>query len=701
MDAFMRQYLACIFFLCFAQNIFAEGSTLYFKSDVNMWGISHPFQTADATLIKVNEQQLDVYLTQGSHVFAVSDADNTLRYQQSEISMTSFNALLISRKGDLKVKPELRSSFYASKTGFYRIKLTHQPIAIEQEKLQLNITTTFEYIETPRSACLTQPPSQTPITIATQGVFKDGTHIQNAYTQEKAIVKAGKVVLPRHEAGLYLLEQVDAPPQQHVSNTIAYYVMLDRFENGDPTNDLSYGRKKDNQKEIATFHGGDLQGVLNKLDYIAGLGVNTLVISAPFEQIHGWVGAGKWGEHPMYAYHGFYVQDYTTIDKNFGTAELFKDMVAQAHEKGLKVWVNVAINHPGYATLQDMKTFGFGAVQHEDRLPKDWGQFSPKPPQTYHDFNKFVDYDNKKAWAKWWGKDWVRAGIAGYDKPNNENELMMSLYYLPDFKTESTKKVSLPPFLKTKAGTKAKDLPNATVSDYLVTWLNDWVAYANFDGLLLDAAKHVEAGTIQKLKKTLAGTYKKQNKQGDFTLIAEWFPHRLEEKTPLLNEFDGSLNFDLQISLLNNQNYCLPNFEARYQQYSQVFTPEFSELSFMSEYDVGLFANQARENIYTYQDVIAPVLLMPGNIQLMYGDESMRKMGPYLDDVTLGYRSDMNWADHAKLDVQSLIKHTQTLLNFRKQHPAIALGKHTSYKGDYYSFSRVLGEDKVLVVFEN
>ncbi len=69
-------------------------------------------------------------------------------------------------------------------------------------------------------------------------------------------------------------------------------MLTDRFENGDPSNDQSYGRHKDGMAEIGTFHGGDLRGLTNKLDYLQQLGVNALWISAPFEQIHGWVGGG-------------------------------------------------------------------------------------------------------------------------------------------------------------------------------------------------------------------------------------------------------------------------------------------------------------------------------------------------------------------------------------------------------------------------
>lgn len=94
--------------------------------------------------------------------------------------------------------------------------------------------------------------------------------------------------------GLLLLEraETDAPAPFDWHNATVYFVLTDRFENGDPSNDQSYGRHKDGMAEIGTFHGGDLRGLTNKLDYLQQLGVNALWISAPFEQIHGWVGGG-------------------------------------------------------------------------------------------------------------------------------------------------------------------------------------------------------------------------------------------------------------------------------------------------------------------------------------------------------------------------------------------------------------------------
>ena len=104
-------------------------------------------------------------------------------------------------------------------------------------------------------------------------------------------------------------------------NATVYFVLTDRFENGNPANDHSYGRRSDGLQEIGTFHGGDLAGLTQKLDYLQQLGVNALWISSPLEQIHGWVGGGTKGDFPHYAYHGYYALDWTRLDANIGTEQ--------------------------------------------------------------------------------------------------------------------------------------------------------------------------------------------------------------------------------------------------------------------------------------------------------------------------------------------------------------------------------------------
>ncbi|HSS02940.1 MAG TPA: alpha-amylase family glycosyl hydrolase, partial [Kofleriaceae bacterium] len=143
-------------------------------------------------------------------------------------------------------------------------------------------------------------------------------------------------------------------PGSFADNPIVYFVMTDRFVNGDPSNDHSYGRQREAtpSDDVATFHGGDLRGLTQKLTegWFDKLGVNALWITAPYEQIHGWVVGGD-KEFKHYAYHGYYALDYTLLDQNMGTPDDLRALVDAAHARGIRILFDVVMNHPGYLDI--------------------------------------------------------------------------------------------------------------------------------------------------------------------------------------------------------------------------------------------------------------------------------------------------------------------------------------------------------------
>lgn len=153
-------------------------------------------------------------------------------------------------------------------------------------------------------------------------------------------------------------------------NANVYFLLTDRFKNGNTANDHSYGRTLDKDGKPldgwdtnpGTFHGGDFAGVTQSIEegYFDNLGVNAIWISAPYEQTHGYCDSGKGFAH--YSYHGYYVLDYTETDANFGTKEEFKTLVDTAHEHGIRVIMDIVMNHTGYNTVADMEQFGFGTL---------------------------------------------------------------------------------------------------------------------------------------------------------------------------------------------------------------------------------------------------------------------------------------------------------------------------------------------------
>ncbi len=134
------------------------------------------------------------------------------------------------------------------------------------------------------------------------------------------------------------------------SDDILYFVLVDRFADGDTTNDANVDRKAK-----GAFHGGDLKGLIANLDEISSLGVTAIWVNPLVKNIEGHVdGAG----FPDWAYHGYWADDFTRLDPRFGTEEDLRKLVDACHARGIKVLLDVVYNHAGYDSryLRDPKT---------------------------------------------------------------------------------------------------------------------------------------------------------------------------------------------------------------------------------------------------------------------------------------------------------------------------------------------------------
>ena len=544
-----------------------------------------------------------------------------------------------------------------------------------------------------------------PLTLDVSQTFPEGAVVRDYYGQQTATVKNGRITLqPAASNGLLLLEraETDASAAFDWHNATVYFVLTDRFENGDPSNDHSYGRHRDGMQEIGTFHGGDLRGLTHRLDYLQQLGVNALWISAPFEQIHGWVGGGTKGDFPHYAYHGYYTQDWTTLDANMGNEADLRALVDGAHRRGIRILFDVVMNHTGYATLADMQAYQFGALyltgdELKKTLGERWTDWKPGAGQSWHSFNDYINFSDKSAWEKWWGKNWIRTDIGDYDNPGFD-DLTMSLAFLPDLKTESTVPSGLPVFYANKPDTHARAIAGYTPRDYLTHWLSQWVREYGIDGFRVDTAKHVELAAWQQLKTQASAAlaeWKKANPDkalddNPFWMTGEAWGHGVMQSDYYRHGFDAMINFDYQEQALNAVD-CLAKMDLTWQQMAEKLQ-DFNVLSYLSSHDTRLF----REGGSRAAELL---LLAPGAVQLFYGDESGRPFGPTGSDPLQGTRSDMNWQDVTGKSATS-VAHWQRISQFRARHPAIGAGKQTTLAlRQGYGFIREHGDDKVMVVW--
>ena len=132
---------------------------------------------------------------------------------------------------------------------------------------------------------------------------------------------------------------------------VIYFAVTDRFFDGDASNNDAYGVGDYNtgEKGGSSYHGGDFAGLNQKLDYLKDLGVNTIWITPIVENIREDQHDNK-TKTATYGYHGYWASDFTKLNRHLGTEEQFKALLDAAHSKGMKIMVDVVLNHAGYGT---------------------------------------------------------------------------------------------------------------------------------------------------------------------------------------------------------------------------------------------------------------------------------------------------------------------------------------------------------------
>ena len=240
------------------------------------------------------------------------------------------------------------------------------------------------------------------------------------------------------------VEQVrDRAPQDEV----VYFVLPDRFNNGDPGNDRGgiAGGKFDHGYDPTHkgfYHGGDLKGLTVKLDYIQGMGATAIWFAPIFKNkpVQGEEGQESSG------YHGYWVTDFTSIDPHFGTNDEFKAFVDAAHARGMKVYMDIITNHTadviqyreGYSyrsradypysrRASDGAAVNSGFTDDPNAPAENWAKltdpsyaYTPFVPEAERDvkvpawLNDPIYYHNRGS-SEWYGESSVYGDFAGLD----------------------------------------------------------------------------------------------------------------------------------------------------------------------------------------------------------------------------------------------------------------------------------------------
>ena len=484
-------------------------------------------------------------------------------------------------------------------------------------------------------------------------------------------------------------------------NANIYFVLTDRFYNGDTSNDESYHRHKSaGGSNVATFHGGDIKGLTEKLDYLDKLGVNAIWITAPYEQMHGWTG-GKNDMFAHYAFHGYYTLDWTFMDRNMGTIEDMRNFVTEAHRRGIRVVMDIVLNHTGYCTLDDCVDYDFGNFNGNPQAgwvpTSNFTMWSASNPVSFN-------ADTQGKWGNWWS-GFVRAfgdrswgTSAGFAVPGGDDKTM-SLSGLPDVVTEKTQSVNIPPFLKKKwAAEKGGEWDNYRIptaeawradgkgapADYIIHWLAAWVEYFGIDGFRCDTAKHVEFNRWNQLKqacKQALAAWRQSDRADqyakdwtdDFWMTGEaWGWDHGDTGYFSQGGYDSMINFAFNGTEGGTGRTPTVNDWEYYANFCNG-TNGKQVLNYVSSHDTGLHRPGDQKKVGTM------LLLCPGGSQIYYGDETSRPVVDGKGDAGMATRGDFNW-DAVDNDVN---KHWQLVGQFRRRNPAVGAGTQTVSDGTY------------------
>lgn len=439
-----------------------------------------------------------------------------------------------------------------------------------------------------------------------------------------------------------------------------YLLMPDRFADGDPSTDSTddTAEKADRQAFFGR-HGGDIRGIIDHLDYIASLGA-TAVWSTPL----------LLDDEPVASYHGYACADYYRIDPRFGTNGLYREYVAEAHRRGLKIIMDIVTNHCG------------GAHWWMRDLPfADWVHTFPEYTQTSNAFSTNMD-------------------------PN------ASRYDL-DIQESGWFDTSMPDM----------NLDNPYLLQYFKQWAVWWIEYADLDGLRVDTYPYNEKQPMAEWCAAVRAEYPNINIVGEcwtssVPQLAYWQGGNANR-----DGFDSHLpsimDFPLQEAIVQ----ALPTDSLRwgegmvrvYNALSHDFV--YHDLSkmmiFLGNHDTERIADLVRRNPARVKLAMTMLATMRGIPQMFAGDELMfvskdrsQGHGGLRVDFPGGWAGDeVDLFDPAQRtgDAADVYDYTSRLFNWRKTKPVIHNGRtmHFIARDNTYAYFRYDDTDAVFVFINN
>ena len=440
------------------------------------------------------------------------------------------------------------------------------------------------------------------------------------------------------------------------SSDVMYLITPDRFANGDPSNDEFADMKEDkiNRSDDGGRHGGDLLGIENRLDYIFDLGFTALWLNPILE-------------NDMYinSYHGYAATDFYRVDARYGTNEQYRLLCAKAQQKGIKVIMDMILNHCG--------------SEH-------W--FVKDPPN----------------------KDWI----------NNKNTYVQTSHrrttHQDPYASEYDKKAFVDGwFVETMPDLNQKD---AQMANYLIQNTLWWIEYSGVTGIRMDTYPYPDKDFMSDWTKAVMKEYP------DFTIVGEewslnpavvsFWQRGKTNKNGYLSSLTSVMDFPIQEAfkqaLIEKENWNTGWIKV-YEMLGNdhLYADPFNLVIFPDNHDMDRFYTQVNNDADLLKMGLVYFATMRGIPQFYYGTEIGMKNdlpghGQIRSDFPGGWTGDAvdGFSGRGLSSIEKDIKEfTRKLLNWRKSKPVIHLGNLIQFapENGVYTFFRYNDEETIMVLF--
>ena len=444
------------------------------------------------------------------------------------------------------------------------------------------------------------------------------------------------------------------------SSDVIYLLMPDRFANGNPNNDSTNDTKeKANRQLPGGRHGGDLQGIINNLDYLKDLGITALWPTPLCED-----------NDEKYSYHGYGQSDVYKIDPRYGTNEDYLRLSKELHSRGMKNIMDYVTNH-----------WGWKHWMYNDLPTYDWIHQFPGYSQSNYRMTSQFDTNASKIDAKNCMDGWF-------------------VKSMPDLNQS-----------------------NPLVLQYLTQNAIWWIEYADLDGFRVDTYSYNDKEGIAKWTKAITDEYPHFNIVGEVWMhsqaqMAYW---QKDSKIGAIQSYNSNLPSVMDFTLHDAFGTVFNEDEASWNngmiKIYDNFTNDFlypnpnNLLTFMENHDTQRF-NHLYNDINKYKMALTLIATVRGIPQIYYGSEIGMKGNKDNGDADIrhdfpgGWNGDNNnaFTDAGRTSEQNAYHdYTAKLFNWRKTKQVIHTGKTTHYvpENNVYVYFRYNETECVMVIINN